>query len=93
LVGWFPSEIPVPPEPELIIDSNGKSDAEIVRRAVIHSYNIDEDDVRLRFDPSRFEKVREEYPLRREFPAYSVKLRGGSAEVREKLKELGFKVV
>jgi erythronate-4-phosphate dehydrogenase len=93
LAGWFPAEIPVPPEPELIIDSNGKSDAEIVRRAVIHSYNIDEDDVRLRFDPSRFEKVREEYPLRREFHAYSVKLRGGSAEVREKLKELGFKVL
>jgi len=93
LAGWFPAGIPVPPEPELVINSNGKSDVEIVRRAVVHSYNIDEDDVKLRFDPSRFEKVREEYPLRREFPAYSIKLQGGSPEVREKLKELGFKLV
>jgi len=90
---WFPEEITAPNEPQLTIDCNGKSEEEIIRKAVFHTYNIVEDDIRLRFDPSRFEKERENYPVRREFSSYSINLKRASAEIESKLKELGFKVV
>ncbi len=89
---WYPSEVPAPPEPMLTIDCNGKSNEEILRRAVFHSYNIVEDDIRLRFDPSRFEKERENYPVRREFSCYTIDLKDGNEEIKKLLKSLGFKV-
>lgn len=92
LKGWYPSDIPPPPEPVINIDCNGKSDEEIVRKAVFHTYNILQDDVRLRFDPARFEMERSNYPLRREFQAYTVDLNGGSSKARKMLEELGFKI-
>lgn len=92
LTDWYPSEIPPPPVSVLTIDCNGKSNEEIVRRAVFHAYNIVEDDVRLRFDPTRFEKERENYPVRREFSCYTIDLRDGNEESRNLLISLGFKV-
>jgi erythronate-4-phosphate dehydrogenase len=92
LSGWYPKEIPVTPEPDLTIDCNGKSYEEILRKAVFHTYNIVEDDIRLRFDPSRFEKERENYPVRREFSFYTIKLKDGNEEIKKLLKNVGFKV-
>lgn len=88
---WYP-EVPPPQEPVLVIDSNGKSCDEIVRKAVFHAYNIAEDDVKLRFDPSRFERIREQYPVRREFQAFTVKLKGDPKGAGKILGEMGFKV-
>ena len=59
---WYPSEIPAPPESVLIIDCNGKSTEEILRRAIFHTYNIVEDDIRLRFDPITFRKRERKLP-------------------------------
>jgi erythronate-4-phosphate dehydrogenase len=92
LADWYPSEVPDLPESVLAIDCNGKSNEEILRKAVFHSYNIVEDDVRLRFDPSRFEKERENYPVRREFSFYTIKLKDGNKGITKLLKDLGFKV-
>lgn len=89
---WYPSEIPAPPESVLTIDCNGKSTEEILRRAIFHTYNIIEDDIRLRFDPTRFEKERENYPVRREFSCYTIDLKDGNEEITELLRSLGFKV-
>ncbi len=93
LKDWFPAVVPEPEEPLLVIDCYGKSTEEIARRAVFHSYNIMEDDVRLRFDPSRFEMIRGNYPLRREFPTYSVDLRDCSEKARTLVSSLGFRLV
>lgn len=92
LTDWYPPEIPVLPEPVIKIDCNGKSNEEILRKAVFHTYNIVEDDVRLRFDPSRFEKEREDYPVRREFSFYTIELKDGNNEITKLLMDLGFKV-
>lgn len=89
---WYPSGIPDAPEPVFTIDYNGKDSEDIARRAVFHSYNIIEDDIRLRFDPSRFEKERENYPVRREFPYYTINLKGPGEEAGLLLEKLGFKV-
>jgi erythronate-4-phosphate dehydrogenase len=92
LTDWYPSEVPGDREPIITIDCNGKSNEDILRKAVIHTYNIVEDDIRLRFDPSLFEKEREDYPVRREFSYYTVNLKGGNEEIGRLLKDMGFKV-
>ncbi|MBS1231526.1 MAG: 4-phosphoerythronate dehydrogenase [Bacteroidetes bacterium] len=93
LTGWYPSEVPGTQDPVLAIDCTGKTSEEIVRKAVNHTYNIVEDDVRLRFDPSRFEIERENYPVRREFSYYSINLKDGNEEAEKLLRDLGFKVI
>jgi len=88
---WYPGEVPVPQEPLIMIDCNGKNNEEILRKAIFHTYNIVEDDIRLRFDPSRFEKARESYPVRREFSFYTVMLKDSNDEIKKLLRNLGFK--
>ena len=90
LENWYPENLPVPASPIISIVCNGKSEEEIIGEAVNHTYNIDEDNLRLRLSPSDFEKLRENYPLRREFTSYTVDLKGGNEKVRQILKGLGF---
>jgi erythronate-4-phosphate dehydrogenase len=90
LKNWYPENVPPPPTPEIIINGNGKSDEDIIREAVFHTYNIEEDDLKLRFSPSDFEKQRGDYPLRREFSAYRVIVQGGTKKVHKMLEEMGF---
>jgi erythronate-4-phosphate dehydrogenase len=93
LKNWYPDNIPEPRNPVTTISCSGKTDQEIVMEAVFHTYNIDEDNIRLRFSPSDFEKQRGEYRLRREFPAYTIKLKVGTKQISKLLKNIGFKVV
>ena len=73
-----PSALPRPPLPaQRAVDlmpyfRAGEPDSELLYRAVTASYDIAADDRRLREDPSAFEKLRGEYPLRREFDSYEV---------------------
>jgi len=90
---WRPVRIPEPVEPVISINGIGKPDEDIVREAVFHTYNIDEDNFNLRFAPADFEKQRGDYRVRREFSAYTVKLNGGTKTTRNLLEELGFKVI
>ena len=89
---WYPDNVPRPLVSEIVIDGKGKSNEEIIREAVQHTYNIKADDEKFRRSPSRFEKLREDYPLRREFPAYSVKLTNSSGYVRSVIEKMGFRV-
>lgn len=87
---WYPSDIPVPLVAEININGKGKSPEAITREAVEHTYSISEDDLRLRFSPADFEKMRGEYPLRREFTAYKVNLINSNKQVSKLLNKLGF---
>lgn len=93
LKGWYPGNVPDPVNPVITISGSGKTSEDVIREAVYHTYNIDEDNINLRFSPSDFEKQRGDYGLRREFPAYTVKLKVGTKQMSKMLKELGFKVV
>lgn len=92
LHNWYPHDIPDPDSPFITINCSGKSDSDILREAVVHTYDISEDDSNLRRTPSDFEKQRGDYHVRREFSAYTVELTGGTAKVSETLKKLGFRV-
>jgi erythronate-4-phosphate dehydrogenase len=89
---WYPSNVPSPASPYILIDCEDKSDEEILREAVNHTYNIADDNNMLRNSPSDFEKLRGDYPLRREFTSYQVDLKGGTEGVRQILSGIGFKI-
>jgi len=93
LKNWFPEIIPQPHNPEISIDAKSKDPEEVIREAVFHSYNITEDDIKLRFSPYDFEKLRGDYPVRREFTSFTIKLIGGSKKVQQMLQELGFRII
>lgn len=92
LSGWFPADLPPPLIPVVSIGGDRKSDEEILNKAISHTYNIVEDDIKLRFRPSEFEKQRGVYPVRREFPAFTINMERGTEDTRKMLAGLGFKV-
>lgn len=93
LTGWYPGNVPKPEKPLISINCKGLTDEDIVRKAVFHTYNVDEDNINLMSNPSNFEKLRSDYRIRREFKAFTVNLSGGSKRTREILGGLGFKVI
>jgi erythronate-4-phosphate dehydrogenase len=89
---WVPSDIPVPDKSELEIDCQGKTLQAILTESILFTYSIIDDDTRLRQSVSTFEKQRGNYPLRREFRAYTIKLKNVHSGVDQKLKNLGFQI-
>ena len=89
---WYPDNVPEPLFTEIVIDGKGKTDEDIIRDAVLHTYNIRNDDEKFRKSPADFEKLRGDYPLRREFPSFSVKISNSSGKVLSVLEKLGFRI-
>ena len=92
LDNWYPSNVPLPVYPVIVIDGSGRTREDVIREAVLHTYDIKSDDRAFRQDPSGFEKQRGNYPLRREFPSYSVIPANTSGNVRTALESLGFRI-
>jgi len=93
LKDWFPSDIPAPSVPlEFSLDASGKSRQELLSEAILYTYDVLEDSGRLRADLGSFEKLRGDYPVRREPSAFTLSLIGGDAGTVSALEELGFKV-
>jgi erythronate-4-phosphate dehydrogenase len=91
---WFPDKIPSPDNSgEIIINCRGKSDQDIIFEAILTSYDIMQDDERLRDSIDTFESQRDNYPIRREFSFYNVKLIDENSEITKKLNEIGFNIV
>ena len=93
LTDWEATGIPAPAqELEFDLDATGKSMQEVLTEAVLHTYDIEADSNALRADLGAFEKLRGDYPVRREFTSFSVRLHGGTPQMAEKLSKLGFSV-
>ncbi len=93
LKNWYPQDVPQPDDPVIRLDCSAMKDEDVVRKAVFHSYDISADDSNLRTDPSHFERFRGDYRIRREFPAYSVKLISASDNVSGILSGMGFRII
>jgi erythronate-4-phosphate dehydrogenase len=89
---WSASGIPEPDYPVIAIDCQDLSNEDIIRRAVLHTYNVREDDRRLREDPAGFERQRGDYPVRREFNAYTLDLKNAGKDIRRICRKIGFRV-
>jgi len=90
---WFPEYIEKPTNTIINIDGKKKSAEKIFFEAITKTYNVMNDDKNLREKPSEFEKLRGNYPLRREFIAYSIKAINCNIEIINSLKNLGFSII
>jgi erythronate-4-phosphate dehydrogenase len=93
LLSWYPSGLPVPVEGDIVIDCRGKTDLEVAKACVLHTYKISEDSKKLRADPGAFENLRGSYPVRRETGAFRARVSDASTYAVRLLKDLGFAMV
>lgn len=88
LHGWWPSDIEKPAVAN--IDLTGLPTREAIWKAIMHTYPIEKETSLLKSSPETFENQRGDYPLRREYPAYSI--HGASDEVNEILQKMNFQI-
>ncbi len=93
LESWQPTGVELPENPVFELDGTGMSEQEIVAKAILHTYDIRNDDSDFRKDPVQFEQLRGDYPTRREFPAFTILPKNIGKETLEILKKLGFSVL
>jgi len=89
---FYPASIPLPSDPIIVIDGYGKSTQQIIYEAFVQTYVIMDDHNRLQISPGSFEQQRGNYPIRREFPAYTVKLLNAGKIEADIVEKFGFKV-
>uniref|UniRef100_UPI003217C0BF 4-phosphoerythronate dehydrogenase PdxB n=1 Tax=uncultured Draconibacterium sp. TaxID=1573823 RepID=UPI003217C0BF len=89
---WEPSNIELPQNTLIEIDGNQRREYSILAEAVLSTYDIENDDEALKDTPHLFEKLRGDYPVRREFGTYTIKAKNVETGTLEKLKALGFKL-
>lgn len=89
---WKATTIEKPASSEILIDGTNMSLQQILSEAILSTYDIREDDARLRESVSTFEKQRGDYPVRREFPAFTVYGKINQIKAIDKLMKLGFKL-
>ena len=87
---WRPVNIPVPGNTEINVNNRSESGESIIAEAIINTHNISGDVMRLRQSPETFEKQRADYPLRREFNSYTVRLALKDRNVERILRRMGF---
>ena len=92
---WEVSEVPESVQSsEFTVDAAGETPQEVLADAIFHTYDIKNDDAALRADIASFEHQRSNYPVRREFPAFSVKiLNDDSGRSTVFLREAGFNII
>ena len=90
LDNWQPSGVEPPENPIFEIDGNQRREYSIMAEAILSTYNIETDDEALRQAPSNFEKLRGDYPVRREFDSFKIDAKNIEAGTLGKLGKLGF---
>jgi erythronate-4-phosphate dehydrogenase len=89
---WKPAGVEKPANTDILIDGTNKTTQQILSEAILATYDIREDDGRLKASVGTFENQRGDYPVRREFPAYTIAGKFNDTKVIDKLKRLGFKL-
>lgn len=87
---WEPEDLPVPEDAIIQFDASNISFQQVITEAVFATYSIRNDDKDLRANPGDFEKLRGDYPLRREFGAYNLKISNLSGNDKKNLLKMGF---
>lgn len=90
LENWQPTGVELPEDPVFELDGAGLTEQQILSKAILHTYDIRNDDKAFRNNVDKFEELRGDYPTRREFPAFTVIVKNVEEETKEKLKQLGF---
>ena len=89
---WEPTDLPLPENPEIIPEAGLQTTEELIFKTILHTYDVEDDHLRLFRAPQDFEKQRAFYPVRREFPAYTVRTQKTPPDLVTKLTALGFQI-
>jgi len=92
LENWEPSGVEEPKEPVFELDGSGLTEQQIISKAILHTYDIRNDDTDFRNNVAQFEQLRGDYPTRREFPAFTIMVKNIAEKTIDKLKQIGFNV-
>ncbi|MBE9510209.1 MAG: 4-phosphoerythronate dehydrogenase [Bacteroidetes bacterium] len=92
LENWYPGKIPSPEQPNIYIDGKNKIPETLVHDLIYHTYPVKQDDLALRKNPDKFEYLRGNYQVRREFQAYNVVPDNIPSSLIEKIEQLGFQI-
>lgn len=89
---WIAPNIELPEQTKIELNGFMCTEEQIIAKAVLATYDIRLDDTALRANVQDFEKLRGDYPVRREFPVFTIQAENIQAETIEKLKAIGFKI-
>ena len=89
---WQPEGVDLPEQTTIHLNGENKSEEEVIKEAVLFTYDIREDDQKLRSNPEIFEQLRGDYPVRREYPVFTIQAENIQNETLEKLKKMGFQI-
>lgn len=89
---WAPFGVELPKNPSFKLNGIGLSEQEILSAAILHTYDVRSDDAAFRKNPERFEQLRGDYPVRREYRAFVIRTENIEKTTCDKLKELGFQI-
>jgi len=89
---WHAQQVELPQHTIIELDGLNLSEEEIIAKAVLATYDIQTDDAALRLNPEQFEKLRGDYPVRREYPVYTIHAKNVNQVILETIKALGFKI-
>lgn len=89
---WSPPDVEMPSESTIHLNGSRRDSESIIAEAVLHTYDIEADSDILKHQPHLFEQLRGDYPVRREFGAYSIVCHEVPAEVVTQLSSMGFRV-
>ncbi|UCE62759.1 MAG: 4-phosphoerythronate dehydrogenase [Nitrospirota bacterium] len=92
--------LPAPAVPHINLDPREKPDEQILSELIEAIYNIEADHARMAAlrqiphenRPLAFDRLRKNYPVRREFHHTTVRLLNGETEIQQKVASLGFKI-
>ncbi len=89
---WECLQVELPATTTIEIDGYHKTEQQILSEAILATYDIRDDDQALRDSVRAFEKLRGDYPVRREFPVFEIKAVNLDQRMIDKLRNIGFKV-
>lgn len=93
LTDWVATGIPSPEQSLTFeLDAAGKSTQEVLTEAILYTYDITADSDRLRAGLAQFERLRGDYQVRREFTAFTVRLKNAGPDQTSRLAALGFNI-
>lgn len=89
---WTCPNIELPEQTNIRLNGFKCTEEQVLAKAIISTYDIRRDDAALRANPGDFEKLRGDYPVRREFPVYTIEAENVAQHTLDKLEKLGFQV-
>ena len=92
LDAWEGQPLPEPPGIMISLGVPNGTEEHVLYQAIEATYDIMEDDTRLRKSPETFEEQRENYPSRREIAAFSIRIPHAELSLKRRFEQLGFTV-